>query len=337
MGAARAHLDGLAVRRATRWATPPADAEEARDTWAAVARAVARVRAGDGGGRTPPTRRWPASSLGDRIEVRRPRPSTTPGCATSGRPSWSAPTGTLGRGRLGVQRLGGPAVGHLGPGHPDRPPSSRRVPVRRASRRPWSTRAVASTSTAWAPCCSPRPCSSTRAATPGSDRADVEAEMARTIGATTCIWLPRGLTRDYDEFGTRGHVDIVATFAVTGRRAAALAGGPGPPRPRGRRSSSRGCCRRRVTPAASCSRSSRVPAPTTLEDDAGPGRLVATSTTSSSTTAWWPAPSTTPRTTDSLALLERAYPGRRVVGVDARPLFARGGGIHCITQQQPRV
>ena len=25
--------------------------------------------------------------------------------------------------------------------------------------------------------------------------------MARTIGATTCIWLPRGLTRDYDEFG----------------------------------------------------------------------------------------------------------------------------------------
>ena len=26
------------------------------------------------------------------------------------------------------------------------------------------------------------------------------------------IWLPRGLTRDYGEFGTRGHVDIVAAF-----------------------------------------------------------------------------------------------------------------------------
>jgi agmatine deiminase len=51
---------------------------------------------------------------------------------------------------------------------------------------------------------------------PGVTRADVEAEMARTIGATTCIWLPRGLTRDYDEFGTRGHVDIVATFASPG-------------------------------------------------------------------------------------------------------------------------
>jgi agmatine deiminase len=44
-----------------------------------------------------------------------------------------------------------------------------------------------------------------------------------------------------------------------------------------------------------------------------------------------------PQDDDSLALLERAYEGRRVVGVDARPLFDRGGGIHCITQQQPRL
>jgi hypothetical protein len=36
-------------------------------------------------------------------------------------------------------------------------------------------------------------------------------------------------------------------------------------------------------------------------------------------------------------ILGGAYPGREVVTVDARPLFSRGGGIHCITQQQPRV
>jgi agmatine deiminase len=34
-------------------------------------------------------------------------------------------------------------------------------------------------------------------------------------------------------------------------------------------------------------------------------------------------------------ILESVYPGRRVVLVDAREIFARGGGIHCITQQQP--
>jgi len=52
---------------------------------------------------------------------------------------------------------------------------------------------------------------------PGLSRADIEAELARTIGATQVIWLPRGLTRDSDTFGTRGHVDIVATICSPGR------------------------------------------------------------------------------------------------------------------------
>ena len=36
-------------------------------------------------------------------------------------------------------------------------------------------------------------------------------------------------------------------------------------------------------------------------------------------------------------ILGNCYPGREIVLVDARVLFACGGGIHCITQQQPRV
>jgi agmatine deiminase len=40
---------------------------------------------------------------------------------------------------------------------------------------------------------------------------------------------------------------------------------------------------------------------------------------------------------NAVAILRDAYPAREVVTVDARPLFARGGGIHCITQQQPTV
>jgi agmatine deiminase len=41
-----------------------------------------------------------------------------------------------------------------------------------------------------------------------------------------------------------------------------------------------------------------------------------------------------PHDADAVAILREAYPGREVVTVDARPLFARGGGVHCITQQQ---
>ena len=34
-------------------------------------------------------------------------------------------------------------------------------------------------------------------------------------------------------------------------------------------------------------------------------------------------------------ILGSVYPRREVVTVDARPIFERGGGIHCITQNQP--
>jgi agmatine deiminase len=41
------------------------------------------------------------------------------------------------------------------------------------------------------------------------------------------------------------------------------------------------------------------------------------------------------RDADAAAILAEQYPGRTVVSVDARTLFERGGGVHCITQQQP--
>ncbi|MGE9807017.1 agmatine deiminase family protein [Janibacter sp. G1551] len=169
---------------------------------------------------------------------------------------------------------------------------------------------------------------------PGATRTDIEAELARTIGATTFLWLPRGLTRDYDEFGTRGHVDIVACFAEPGvvllhwqedeshpdhdvsREAEAVLLGA---------TDARG---RSLTVV-------RVPAPITLTDDEGPvdwsyinhlvcnGGVVACTFDDA-------------QDERALDVLRSAYPGREVVGVDARPLFDRGGGIHCITQQQPR-
>ena len=170
---------------------------------------------------------------------------------------------------------------------------------------------------------------------PGVSRADVEAELARTIGATTCVWLPRGLTRDYGEFGTRGHVDIVATFAAPGTVLLHWQGDPAHPdhavcvELEGLLSSARDA---RGAPLEVV----RVPAPRTLEDARGwvdwsyinhlvvNGGVVACAFEDA-------------QDAESLAVLERAYPGRAVVGVDARPLFDRGGGIHCITQQQPRV
>jgi agmatine deiminase len=48
-------------------------------------------------------------------------------------------------------------------------------------------------------------------------RDEVEAEIHAKLGTNRAIWIRRGLTRDYDEFGTRGHIDIVACFVPGGK------------------------------------------------------------------------------------------------------------------------
>ena len=171
---------------------------------------------------------------------------------------------------------------------------------------------------------------------PYADRARVEAELARTIGATRVVWLSRGLTRDYDDFGTNGHVDIVATMPSAGRLLLHDQRDPEHPDHEVTREL-------RAQLAEQSDAAGRrfeildLPAPETLRDDEGfvdwsyvnhlvvNGGVIACGFGEERADA------------AAREILEAAYPGRRAVTVDARPLFARGGGIHCITQQQPAV
>ena len=43
-----------------------------------------------------------------------------------------------------------------------------------------------------------------------------------------------------------------------------------------------------------------------------------------------------PQDEHTAEVFTKLLPDRAVELVDARPIFARGGGIHCITQQQPK-
>lgn len=171
---------------------------------------------------------------------------------------------------------------------------------------------------------------------PHADKARVEAEMVRTLGAEKAIWLPKGLTRDYDTFGTRGHVDIVATFAAPGK--VLLHDQQSPDHPdhavmaaiRAQLQAETDAKGRKLEIMA-------LPAPDTLRDGHGfvdysyvnhlviNGAVIACA---------FGEPRADARAAEILAA---AYPGRRVVPVDARELFARGGGVHCITQQQPKA
>jgi agmatine deiminase len=168
---------------------------------------------------------------------------------------------------------------------------------------------------------------------PRLTEADVEDEFARTLGATTTIWLPRGLTRDSDTFGTRGHVDIVATFTAPGRILLHDQRDPSHPD---------FAVTEQVLEVLEDSLDAdgnaldvtSLPAPVTLRDSEGfvDYSYVNHSLVNGGVIA---CVFDDPNDDEALAILRDAYPGRRVVGVDARPLFARGGGIHCITQHQP--
>lgn len=170
---------------------------------------------------------------------------------------------------------------------------------------------------------------------PGWTREQVEAELARTLGARHLVWLPRGLTRDNERFGTRGHVDIVATFADRGLVLVHDQRDPAHPDL---------AVSRELAAVLRESHDAEgkpldlvaLPAPTVLRDAEGwvdysyvnhyvcNGAVIACAFDD-------------PADAEAREVLAEAYPGREVVQVDARPLFARGGGIHCITQQQPAL
>jgi agmatine deiminase len=159
-------------------------------------------------------------------------------------------------------------------------------------------------------------------------RAEVEAEIHEKLGTNKAIWIRRGLTRDYDEFGTRGHIDIVACFASPTKILFHNQEDP-------------------THPDYSVSHEVKrnleehggfelipVAAPTTLRDDEG---FVDYSYINHYLVNGGVILCGFNDVNDERAVetLQSVYPDRKIVLVDARPLFARGGGIHCITQQQP--
>ncbi|GAA3387744.1 agmatine deiminase family protein [Cryptosporangium minutisporangium] len=168
---------------------------------------------------------------------------------------------------------------------------------------------------------------------PGWTHADVEGEIHSRLGTTTAIWLPRGLTADYDEFGTRGHVDVVATFACPGTVLVHTQPDPGHPDHEPMREIAE-ILRTAVDARGRRLRVLELPSPTVADYD---GRLVDHSYVNHylGNGVVVGCAFDDPGDARAAAVLAEAYPGRDVVLVDARDIFRFGGGVHCITQQQP--
>jgi agmatine deiminase len=161
----------------------------------------------------------------------------------------------------------------------------------------------------------------------------VETELKAYLGVERVLWLPRGLTRDYDRFGTRGHIDIVASFVRPGLVVAHQQ--PDPRHP------DHEVCRENLRLLRSMTDARgrtlevvEIDAPTVLEVE---GEWVDWSYINHYVCngAVILCAFDDPRDAAAADTLARLYPDREIVLVDARPIFECGGGIHCITQQEP--
>ncbi|GHH15740.1 agmatine deiminase family protein [Streptomyces lanatus] len=172
---------------------------------------------------------------------------------------------------------------------------------------------------------------------PGWTREQVEAEIHARLGTRKAIWLPRGLTGDYPPygFGTLGHVDIVAAFARPGVVVAHSQPDPAHPDHEVTKEVI-GLLRAQTDARGRRLEVVEVPAPTVLEADGHwadysyinhylcNGGVVLCGFDD-------------PRDEIAAGIFRRLFPKRTVTLVDARTIFAGGGGIHCITQQQPKI
>jgi agmatine deiminase len=161
----------------------------------------------------------------------------------------------------------------------------------------------------------------------------VETELKAHLGVEKVLWLPRGLTRDYDRFGTRGHVDILMSFVRPGLVVAHQQ--PNPEHP------DHEVCRENLALLRSWTDARGRPlevveidAPTVLRED---GEWVDWSYMNHYVCNGAVILCTfdDPRDQAAIDTLAELYPDREIVPIDARTIFACGGGIHCITQQQP--
>ncbi len=165
---------------------------------------------------------------------------------------------------------------------------------------------------------------------PGVERQDVERELRDLLGIERVIWLPHGLIDDE----TKGHVDNVARFVRPGVVVAAV-------------DRESGANRERLEANLEVLRKSRdarereleivplpLPQPRTRHD----GRLLTTSYVNfylANRAVLVPA-FDDPQ--DAVAYKTRAglFPDRKVVQIESLEIVQGGGGLHCITREQPR-
>lgn len=166
---------------------------------------------------------------------------------------------------------------------------------------------------------------------PSMSRAEIEEGLRSFLGVDVVIWLPHGLFEDRD---TDGHVDGVAQYVRPGAVMLSVsAGGNDPNAPRFDED-------RRILDAVRDARGRRVevvdgPVNSWADlEGIGPTVIPYMNHYLANGAVIVPV-GDVPEDAVALELLAKAYPDREVVGVPGALISFGGGGPHCITQQVP--
>ena len=167
---------------------------------------------------------------------------------------------------------------------------------------------------------------------PGLTRAHAEAEFARTLGIRKVIWLPGNA----EEFGTDGHVDGIACFVRPGLvlfEESAAASGPGFDTVEANRLALEGQTDAEGRPIELIFIREAPPMAREGQGDWGYCRSYVNFYIANGGVVM--PKFGIPEDEPALEAVSAAFPDRRVVQVDVSTISQGGGGIHCITQQQP--
>jgi len=168
---------------------------------------------------------------------------------------------------------------------------------------------------------------------PNWTRPEVEAELHRMLGTQKAIWLPRGLVADTAEMGTDGHVDTLACFIKPG--VVVAHGQPDPEHPDFDTARENIAILRASRDAAGRDLEVIVLDPPEEKYIAGEPLSCSYVNFSFVNDGVVLCAFDDPQDEATRSIFARLFPDREIVTVPATAIFEGGGGIHCITQQEP--
>jgi agmatine deiminase len=164
---------------------------------------------------------------------------------------------------------------------------------------------------------------------PSLGRAEIETNLREWLGVSSVIWLGQGLENDH----TDGHVDDITCFVRPGVVMTATCADPADYNHRVLEDNLR---RLRAARDAQGRALEIIELPLPARRDTAAGRLVLTYLNFYIANGAIVAPSfDDPMDAPAAGILAKAFPDRHIVQVPALDILEGGGGIHCITQQQP--